>query len=144
MTVVPLPVRTGPLRDFTIDLQRAIDGLRSLRGDLEAYCWSRLADGRQESDRFQIGYWMRQLSDRSASLEGIALHKGSPRVRLCNVSAAEARQLQRALAVIEQSIFDEDPFDRVLQIVTGALAAADRTGLRAAGARSERPSPARR
>jgi hypothetical protein len=111
--------------------------------DLEAYYWSRPADGRQESERFQIGFWMRQLADRCASLEGVALYKGSPRVRLPGVPAAEARQLQRALSALEQSVLDEEPFGRVLQIVTAGLAAADRLGLRAAGAPPNQPPPRR-
>ena len=120
--------------DMIFDLQPAIDGIRSLRSDLESYYWHRAADGSEDSQRFQISHWMRQLSDRSAALDGIIMRMGSWRLLLPDVSGAEARALQEAVAALEKWVDEDDPFDRALQVVTTALAAADRIGLRAAGA----------
>jgi hypothetical protein len=142
MNVIPLrrpACPEGPLRphrgapDLTIELDRSIDGLRSLKSDLEAYYWGRPAGGSQDLERFQISHWVREVADRSAALESIALHKGSSRLRLSRVSRSERRKLQDALAALEQCVYEEYAFDRVLLIVLAALAAADRTGLRAAG-----------
>src|SRR5262245_26095318 len=146
MNVVPLrprtppeavPKRSAPRHTLTVDIQRAIDGLRSLRSDLEAYYWDRPADGPEDTQRFQVSCWIRQLADRSAALEGIVLYKSASRLRLCNVRASEAKQLQQALAAVEHPVYEEDPFEQVLQIVATALIAADRIGLRAAAARPD-------
>jgi hypothetical protein len=119
--------------DMILDLQPAIDGIRSLRSDLEAFYWHRATDGSEGSQRFQISYWIRQLSDRSAALDDIVMRMGSWCLLLPAVSAGEARALQEAVAALEKWVDEDDPFDRALQVVTTALAAADRIGLRAAG-----------
>jgi len=124
--------------DITIDLQPAIDGLRLLRSDLEAYYWDRPADGSHGCHRYQLSYCIRQLSDRTAALESIVLHKGSLRLRLRDVSIAEGEELKGAMAVLEQWVGENETFDRVLHIVAAALAAADLLGLRAAGAIPDR------
>ena len=115
------------------DLQPAIDGIRSLRSDLESYYWHRATDGSEDSQRFQISYWIRQLSDRSAALDAIVMRMGSWRLLLPDVSDGEARALQEAVAALEHWVDEDDPLDRALQVVATALAAADRIGLRAAG-----------
>jgi hypothetical protein len=132
------PGRSARMPDMVFDLQPAIDGIRSLRCDLEAYYWHRAADGSQDSQRFQISHWMRQLSDRSEALDGIVIRMGSWRLLLPDVSGAEARALQEAVTALEQWVDEDDPFDRALQVVTTALAAADCIGLRAAGGKSTR------
>jgi len=146
MNVIPLrprpPVATtqeqpGGGSDLVIELQPAIDGLRSLRSDVESYYWGCPTDGSEDSERFEVSYWIRQLSDRSTALEGILLHKGSSRLRLRDVSTAEAATLEDAAVALKEWVHDDDPFDRVLRIVSAALAAADRTGLRAAGGTPE-------
>lgn len=117
------------------DLRPAIDGLRSLRSDLEAYYWDYPAQG---SQRYQISHWMRQLSDRAAALEGILLHKGAPRLQLRALPATEHEALEAADTVLDhQWVSENEPFDGVLQMVATALAAADRIGLHAAGGAPE-------
>src|SRR5262245_33884512 len=112
MSVVPLRPRTSAdtaikrlarRRDVTIELQLAIDGLRSLRSDLEAYYWDRPRDSPEEQ-RFQVSHWIRQLSDRDSALEGIVLHKGASRLLLPNVTAALAKQLQQAMIAVERPV----------------------------------------
>src|SRR5262245_13441551 len=110
--VPPVEVRPGGsnrMPDITIDLQRAIDGVRALMSDLEAYYWERAGSAPRDSQRFQISHWIRQLSDRSAGLESIVMHKGSVRLRLCDVSADEAKGLEEALVVLERWVCEEDP-----------------------------------
>jgi hypothetical protein len=119
--------------DLVIDLERALDGIRGLVSDLEAYYWHHAENGLQEPKRFQISHWILQLSNRLAGLEGIVMHKGGMRLRLRGVSADEAKTLDEALAVLDRWVHEEDPFDDVLQTVASALVATDRIALRAAG-----------
>jgi hypothetical protein len=125
--------RNSGVRAVVFELQSVIDGIRSLRSDLEAYYWDCPMDGPHESRRFQIGHWIRLLSDRGAALESIVMQKGTSRLALGDVSEAEAKGLREAVDVLQQSIYDDDPFEHVRRLLTAALAAADRTGLRAAG-----------
>lgn len=107
-----------------------------------AYYWDRTAGGSQGSQRYQLSHCIRQLSDRSAALESIVLHKGSLRLRLSDVSAAEGESLKEAVAVLEQWVREDELFDRVLQIVAAAFAGVDRLSLRAAGASPDNGAPA--
>jgi hypothetical protein len=136
---LPIDSRLGRsigMADVIIDLERAIDGIRALRSDLESYYWERAARA-QDSQGFQISLWIRQLSDRGAALESIVMHKASMRLRVRDVSADEAKALETSLLELEQWVYEEDPFAGVLEVVAAALAAADRVGLRAAGGSPE-------
>jgi len=113
-----------------LDLQPAIDGLRMLKSDLEAYYWDQPMHG---SRREQIGYCIRQLSDRAGALESIVFAKGTVRVRVGDLAAEESRALAAATAMLDMWMTEGEPFERTLQIVADALASADRIGLRAAG-----------
>lgn len=127
----PLPPPLGS--EATIDLQAPIDGLRLLRGDLEAYYWALPAEEDAGGRRYQVGLWMREVGGRTATLEAIVMHHASARLRVGGVSAEEAAALWHASRVLESSIGDEEPFARVLERVAAVLAAADRLALRAAG-----------
>src|SRR5262245_53758208 len=105
------------MAEMTCDLQRAIDGLHALASDLTSYYWRRPVDGPRDSRRFEISHWIRQVSDRSVALEQIVMHKGSRHMRLHEVSAAEAEVLETAMTMLEQWVDEDDPFDRVLEIV---------------------------
>src|SRR5262249_42748271 len=62
------PPGTSELR---LDLQAPIDKLRSIRGDLELYYWERPGHGEQhERERYQVSLWIRQVSERTAALQG--------------------------------------------------------------------------
>ena len=129
--------------DVTFDLLPAIDGLRALKSDLEVYYWSLPAHrGVESSQRYQISYWIRQVSDRAAALESIVMHNGASRVRLGHVPAGEREALRVAAASLDRWVREDEPFERVLQMVALALAAADRIGLCAAGGAPDTVNPA--
>jgi hypothetical protein len=129
--------------DVTFDLLPAIDGLRALKSDLEAYYWGQPAHRGVESlQRYQISYWIRQVSDRAAALESIVMHNGTSRVRLRHVPAGEREALRVAAASLDRWVREDEPFERVLQMVALALAAADRIGLCAAGGAPDTVNPA--
>jgi hypothetical protein len=122
------------MAEMTLDLQPSIDSLRSLKGDLEAYYWDHPShDEGRRNERFQISWWIRQVSDRTAALEGIIMQKGRSCLVLHAVSSAEQEALQSAATVLDQWIHEDETFHRVMQTVAAVLAAADRIGLRAAG-----------
>lgn len=125
--------------DDSFDLQPAIDSLRSLRSDLEAYYWEQPPDPTaQGSRRYQVSHWIRQLSDRTAALESIVLHMGTSCLRLPDLAGGEREALRAAAAVLDRWVPEDEVFDRVLEVVAAALAAADRIGLRAAGGTPEK------
>jgi len=123
--------------DMTLDLQAPIDGLRALKGDLEVYYWDRPAGRMQESERYQITLWMRHLSERTAALEGILMHIGSPVVVLTGVDPAEREALRSAASKLDQWIHEEESFQDVLRHVAAILSAADTISLGAAAGRPE-------
>jgi len=120
--------------DVTMDLQAPIDSLRLIKSDLEAYFWDYpVEDERRCNERYQIGYWVRQVSDRTAALESILLHKGTARLLVSGMTAAEAEALHSAAAVLDEWIREDESFREVAHKVVAILGAADRIGLRAAG-----------
>jgi hypothetical protein len=132
------PLGLDPARsrmpEMTFDLQPSIDSLRSLKSDLEAYFWDHACDDdARRNERFQIEWWIRQVTDRTAALEMILLRKGSSRLVLHGVSPAEQEALQSAATVLDQWLHEDERFHHVLQTVAAVLAAADRIGLRTAG-----------
>jgi hypothetical protein len=82
------------------------------------------------------------VSDRAASLESIFMHNGTSRVRLRDMLASEREALRVAAAALDRWVREDEPFDRVLQFVALALAAADRIGLCAAGGAPDTVNPA--
>ncbi len=129
-----------PGSGVTVDLQEAIDNLRLLRSDLEAYLWEQTADTvAAGDDRYQIAFWARQVTDRTAGLEMILMHKGSPRLVLAGADAADEAALRGASQVLDQWIREDEPFREVARKVAAILQAADRIGLTAAGGRPSRP-----
>lgn len=122
------------MRNVTIDLQTPIDGLRLIRSDLEAYFWDYPADGEaRRVERYQISYWMRQISSRASALEGILMDKGARRLAVSEATPAERETLQAAVTVLDQSIPEDESFRDAARRVADILEAADRIGLRAAG-----------
>ena len=123
--------------DLRFDLQAPIDNLRSIRGDLELYYWERPGNGEQrERERYQVSLWIRQVSERTAMLEGILLHMGTPSVLLTAVGVAEREALENAAKLLGRWIRDEEPFEQVLHTVATILRAADNICLGAAGGRA--------
>jgi hypothetical protein len=124
---------------MTLDLQRPIDNLRLFKSDLEAYYWERTGDGEaQQRERYQIGFWMRQIGDRAAALEDILMHMGSPTVIVAVGSEAEGGALRDAIVALDRWIPEGEPFDDVRRCVASVVHAADLVGLSAAGARPHR------
>jgi hypothetical protein len=124
--------------DLRLDLQGPIDSLRSLRGDLELYYWERPGHGeQQERERYQVSLWIRQVSERTAALEGILLHMGTASLVLSSVGTAGGEALRSAARLLGCWIREEEPFEQVLHIVAGVLNAADVICLGAAGGRAE-------
>jgi hypothetical protein len=129
------PPATSELR---LDLQGPIDDLRSIRGDLEVYYWERPGHGEQQArERYQVSLWIRQVSERTAALEGILLHLGTPSIVLNAVATSEREALRSAAALLGCWIREEEPFEQVLRTVAGVLHAADVICLGAAGGRAE-------
>jgi len=129
------PPGTSELR---LDLQAPIDKLRSIRGDLELYYWERPGPGEQhERERYQVSLWIRQVSERTAALEGILLHMGTPSIMLSAVGTSEREALRSAAALLGCWIREDEPFEQVLHTVAGVLRAADVICLGAAGGRPE-------
>src|SRR5262249_44578149 len=93
------PVAQPPgAEDLRLDLQGPIDGLRSIRGDLELYYWERPGHGEQhERERYQVSLWIRQVTERTAALEGILLHMGTPALVLNGVGTGERGPFSRLL-----------------------------------------------
>ena len=133
------PVAQPPgAEDLRLDLQGPIDGLRSIRGDLELYYWERPGHGEQhERERYQVSLWIRQVTERTATLEGILLHKGTPALVLNGVGTSERDALRSAARFLGCWIREEEPFEQVLRTVAGVLNAADVIALRAAGGSPE-------
>jgi hypothetical protein len=125
---------------FRFDLQVPIDNLRSIRSDLELYYWERPAAHREQQarERYQVGLWIRQVSERTAMLEGILLHMGTPALVLPPAAAVEREALRSATALLGCWIRDDEPFGHVLHTVAAVLNAADVISLAAAGGR---PAP---
>lgn len=125
--------------DLRLDLQGPIDNLRSMKGDLELYYWERPGHGEQrDRERYQISLWIRQVSERTAMLEGILLHMGTPSILLTAVDAAKGEALENAAKHLGRWIRDDEPFENVLDTVAAILAAADSISL---GAASGQASP---
>src|SRR5262245_42002 len=122
-----------------LDLQVPIDNLRSIKCDLELYHWERPAAHRDQQDRerYQVGIWIRQVSDRTATLEAIQLHMGTSTIVLPPAGAVELEALRSATALLGCWIRDDAPFEQVLPTVAAILNAADVIGLAAAGGRPE-------
>lgn len=123
--------------DLGLDLQGPIDSLRSIRSDLELYYWERPGHGeQQERERYQVSFWIRQVGERTAALEGILLHMGTPSIVL-SAGTTEGEALRNAARRLGCWIREEEPFDQVLHTVAGILNAADVICLGAAGGRAE-------
>jgi len=143
--IVLLPRRAGPgpaaerpgTFDLDLDLQAPIDNLRSIKGDLELYYWERPGHGEQrERERYQVSVWIRQVSERTAMLEGILLHMGTPSIVLTAVGAADREALENAAKLLGCWIRDDEPFEQVLHTVAAILRAADIICLGAAGGKA--------
>jgi hypothetical protein len=120
--------------DVTIDLQAPIDSLRLIRSDLEAFFWDYPSNGASgHVERYQISFWIRQIGDRTAALEGILMHKGATRLVVTGVGSEEAAVLQDAAAALDEWIREDESFDDVACKVRALLGAADRIGMLAAG-----------
>ena len=135
---VPQPemLATAELR---IDLNAAIDCLRSIRGDLDVHYWARRGQGEsEESERFQISLWIRQLGDRTAALEGVLMHLGATAVVVSGLGSAECEALCDATKALACWIHEEESFQDVLRSVTAILHAADTICLGAAAGRPAR------
>ena len=121
------------MQEITLDLQAPIDGLRSIKSDLEAYYWDHPAhDETQRNERFQISFWIRQINDRTAALESLLLHKGTSRIVLAGLTPAERNAVQSAATLLEQWIEEDETFPNVFRAVAAVLGAADRISLKAA------------
>jgi len=124
--------------EVRLDLQGPIDDLRLLKSDLEAYYWERPDDGElQERQRYQMRLWMRQVGERTAALEDILMHMGTPTVVVSVASTAEAETLRDAVTVFGRWVREGEPFDDVLRSVAVVLSTADMLWLRAAGGRPD-------
>jgi hypothetical protein len=122
--------------DVAIDLQVPIDALRSLKSDLEAYYWDRAGEGeRGAAERYQIGFWVRQVTDRTAALESIVMHQGTALLLVPALTPAEAEGLERAGHPGAQWVREGDGFGEVREKVATMLQLADRIGLKAAAGR---------
>lgn len=122
--------------EMRLDLQAPLDNLRSLIGDLEVFYWERPGEGEMlEAARYQIGFWIRQVSERAAALQGILLHMGTPAVVLTGVNLAEREALRGAANRLDRWIPEGEPFEGALRIVAAILNAADLISLKAAGGR---------
>jgi hypothetical protein len=122
-----------------IDLQRAIDNLRSFKSDLEAYFWERPGDGETaRHERYQIGFWMRLVGERTAVLEDVLMHMGTPTVIAPVASPDEAAALRQAVVLVDRWIPEGEPFDDVRRCVADVLDAADILCLPAASGRPDR------
>jgi hypothetical protein len=123
---------------FRLDLQVPIDNLRSIKSDLELYYWERPGHREQQDwERYQVGLWIRQVSERTSMLEGILLHMGKPSIVLPPAGAVEREALRSATALLGCWVRDDEPFEQVLRTVAAILNAADVIGLAAAGGRPE-------
>jgi hypothetical protein len=119
---------------MTIDLQAAIDNLRSIKGDLEDCFWDHPADSDAErNERFQISFWIRQIGERTAALEAILLHKGAAHILVAGMTPIEQDALQSAANLLQPCVQDGETFADLLRAVKAILSAADRIGLGAAG-----------
>jgi hypothetical protein len=127
-------VREVPrMLDVTIDLQPPIDSLRLIKSDLEAYFWEYPVDDEaRRNERYQIGFWVRQVADRTAALESVLMHKGATRLLVTSMTPIEAEALRSAAAVLDQWIREDEAFADVTRKIMTILGAADRIGLRAA------------
>ena len=134
----PADGETGATSELRLDLQAPIDNLRSIGADLEVYYWERpgKADIR-ERERYQVSLWIRQVSERTAALEGIVMHMGARAVVLAGVGPAERQALRSATKFLDRWIREDEPFNDVLRQVATILNAADVICLRAAGGRPE-------
>src|SRR5262249_2215502 len=100
---------TGDLR---FELQAPSDNLRSIKGGLERYSWERPGNGEcRERERYQVSLWIRLVSERTAVLEGILLHMGTPSIVLTAVGAAEREALENAAKLLGRWIRDDEPFE---------------------------------
>ena len=128
------PAGRAPAGEATLDLQAQIDNLRLLKTDLEAYRWEhRATTDTERGECYQVAFWIRQLADRTAALEGILMDKGTSQLLLRGMTPAEEAALRAASSVIEQWIREDTPFPTVFRTVAAILAAADRIAMRAAG-----------
>src|SRR5262245_18979751 len=137
-TRIAVALRNVGTSEMTLDLQAPIDNLRSIVGDLEAYYWERSDGGEADAcERYQVGLWLRQVSERTAVLLAILMHMGSRAVVLTGIGPAEREALARAATALDRWIRDDEPFHEVLGHVSTILSAADMIALRAAGGRPE-------
>jgi hypothetical protein len=134
----PAPAAQAAGSDVLLDMQAPIDNLRSIKGDLELYYWERPGQGeQQERERYQVSLWIRQVSERTATLEGILLHMGRPSIVLTSAGAGECEALRSASNLLGRWIRDDEPFEQVRQTVAAILNASDVICLAAAGGRAE-------
>jgi hypothetical protein len=123
--------------EIKLDLHATIDKLLLFKSDLEAYYWDRTGEGDlPERQRYQIALWMRQVSERTVSLEDVVMHMGCPIV-VVTASTAQSECLRCAVHLVDRSIDEGEPFDAVLRSVVAVLGAADLVCLRAAGGRPD-------
>ena len=137
---VPTAVEAPGTSNSRLDLQVPIDNLRSIKCDLELYYWERPAAHRDQQDRerYQVGIWIRQVSDRTATLEAIQLHMGTSTIVLPPAGTVELEALRSTTALLGCWIRDDEPFGQVRRTVAAILGAADVISLAAAGGR---PAP---
>jgi hypothetical protein len=142
--VIPLPrAHTRPPEGegdgrtvVAIDLQAPIDTLRSMKGDLEAYYWDRVDGAGERGERYQIHFWIRLLTDRTAALESIILDKETPRIFVTGLTPADAQAIEYVSSLLQQCLPEDEPLAAVAERVGRLLAAADHIALRAASGRS--------
>jgi hypothetical protein len=136
-----VPLRPRPVaeeaipnaREALIDLQAPIDSLRSIKSDLEAYYWDHAGeDEEQRSRRYQISFWIKLITDRTAALEGLLLDKGSSRLVARGLAEEASDAIVGAAKILDRWINEDETFPNVLHAIGTILAAADRIGLGAA------------
>ncbi len=109
-----------------------LDRFRGLKSDLELYHAEQSPeDTGPGSRRFQVRVWIRQLTDRIAVLEDIALRMPDTPVA-AGLGWAEQNELAIAARVLNRWIEETEPFDDVRRIVALILSAAECVTLNAA------------
>ena len=113
--------------------------MRSFTSELEAYYWECSGDGEPDRhERFQISFWMRRIGERTAALEDVLMHMGTPTVVVPVATPDEGAVLRQAVVLLDRWIPEGEPFDDVRRCVADVLDAADVICLPAASGRPGR------
>lgn len=112
------------MSSLCIEVDAQVENLQGLKSDLEEHYWSQAAN---DPVRYALGIAIGQMAQRIAALEEVIRHHGGERIAATSLTLEEARDVERALDVLDGEFVPEPEArqSRLWTRVRAMLTAAD-------------------